>query len=258
MHHEKKEPIFQFDFKLITDFFTALDRQGPGDDRETLRALEFLPRKEPGLRIADIGCGTGRQTEVLARHLDGTITAVDLLPPMIDGLNARIERAGLKDKVTGVVASMEALPFADEAFDLIWAEGSIYNIGFERGLTAWRRMLKPGGMIAVTECSWVKPGPLPETDFIRENFPDIDSVGAKVRILERAGYEPLAHFVLPRHCWTENYYTPAAARCAPFLEEQGHTPAAERFVDLQHQEIEHYRTYGSYYGYVFYIGRKPE
>ena len=43
MNKENKEPIFEFDFNLIADFFRALDRQGPGGDEQTLRALEFLP-----------------------------------------------------------------------------------------------------------------------------------------------------------------------------------------------------------------------
>lgn len=134
---------------------------------------------------------------MLARHLDGTITAVDLLPAMIEGLRARMKRMGLGDRVTALVGSMDELAFGDEELDLIWAEGSIYNIGFERGLTEWRRFLKPGGVIAVTECSWLAPSRLPETAYIRENFPDIDTPAAKVRILEKAGYVPLAHFVLP-------------------------------------------------------------
>ena len=153
MNKENKEPIFEFDFSFIASFFRALERQGPGGDEQTLRALEFLPETRSGLRIADIGCGTGHQTEVLARHLDGTITAVDLLPEMIEELEARMRRAGLDDRVTALVGSMDDLPFRDGEFDIIWAEGSIYNIGFERGLAEWRRFLKPGGVIAVTECS---------------------------------------------------------------------------------------------------------
>ena len=113
-------------------------------------------------------------------------------------------------------------------------------------------------MIAVTECSWLAPSRLPETAYIRENFPDIGTPAAKVRILEKAGYVPLAHFVLPQHCWTQNYYAAVAARIPDFLEEQGHSPAAVRMAALMREEIEHYRAHGTDYGYVFYIGQKPE
>ena len=42
---------------------------------------------------------------------------------------------------------MEHLPFGKEEFDLIWSEGAIYNIGFQRGLKEWREYIKPGGYI---------------------------------------------------------------------------------------------------------------
>lgn len=190
MNKEKTEPIFEFDLKLIASFFRGLDQQGPGSDEQTLRALEFIDTTRTGLRIADIGCGTGRQTEVLARHLDGQITAIDLLPELIEGLEERIRRARYVDKVTPVVGSMDDLPFEDGSLDIIWAEGSIYNIGFEQGLTAWRQYLRPGGVIAVTECSWLTTARRP-TPYMLENFPDIDTPSAKVRILENAGYLPL-------------------------------------------------------------------
>lgn len=79
MNNENKEPIFEFDLTLIADFFRALDRQGPGGDEQTIRALGFLPATVPD-SASPTSLRHGRQTEVLARHLDGTITAVDLLP----------------------------------------------------------------------------------------------------------------------------------------------------------------------------------
>lgn len=258
MNKEHTEPIYEFDLSLIANFFSRLDRQGPGSDEQTLKALNFFDTSRSDLRIADLGCGTGRQTEVLARHLGGTITAVDLLPEMIEGLQARLKRTDLADKVIPLVGSMDALPFEEESLDLIWAEGSIYNIGFEKGLTTWRRLLKPGGVVAVTECSWLVASRLPSTDYIRENFPDIGTPAAKVRILENAGYIPLAHFILPQSCWTEHYFAAVATRIPGFLEEQKHSPAAVRMTKLMREEIEHYRLHGTDYGYVFYIGQKPE
>jgi len=52
---------------------------------------------------------------------------------------------------------MDSLAFGDEELDLLWSEGAIYNIGFERGVSEWRRFLKPGGTIAVSEASWFTP-----------------------------------------------------------------------------------------------------
>lgn len=143
---------------------------------------------------------------MLASALDGPVTAVDLLPEMIEGLHRRMETEGRTEQVTGIVASMLSLPFAEASFDLLWAEGSIYNIGFEKGLTQWRRFLKPDGFIAITECSWLSSARPDEMVFFRDNFPEIDDISGKIRCMERAGYRPVAHFILPDSCWTENYY----------------------------------------------------
>lgn len=94
MEQENKQ-IFDFDLKMIADFFRELDRQGPGGVEQTLRALEFVPDR-PGMRIADIGCGTGGQTVTIARNRDCTITAVDLLPELLEEFRARIKKAGLE------------------------------------------------------------------------------------------------------------------------------------------------------------------
>lgn len=149
---------------------------------------------------------------------------------------------------------MDALPFSPGEFDVIWAEGSIYNIGFERGLREWRQYLKPGGIIAVTECSWLSGARL-ASKFISDYFPDIDSPSGKVRILEEAGYAPLAHFALPEHCWTENYFAHASARIPGFLEQYGYSEKALLLAEMQKNEIAHYEKYKAYYGYVFYIGQ---
>jgi len=79
-----------------------------------------------------------------------------------------------------------------------------------------------------------------------------------VRILEEAGYAPLAHFALPEHCWTENYFAHASARIPGFLKQYGHSEKALLLAEMQKNEIAHYEKYKAYYGYVFYIGQKPE
>ncbi len=50
---------------------------------------------------------------------------------------------------------MDNLPFGDEEYDVIWSEGAIYNIGFERGVIDWNRYLKVGGLLVVSEITWI-------------------------------------------------------------------------------------------------------
>ena len=153
MSNENKT-IQDFELKLICDFFSNMERQGPGSPDVTLKALSFIDNLTEKSLIADIGCGTGGQTMVLAGHIPGQITGLDLFPGFIDIFNHNAKQAGLQDRVKGIVGSMDNLPFQNEELDLIWSEGAIYNIGFERGLNEWRRYLKPGRYIAVSESSW--------------------------------------------------------------------------------------------------------
>ena len=48
------------------------------------------------------------------------------------------------------------LKFEDGSFDIIWSEGAIFVIGFEKGLREWRRLLTPDGYVAVSELSWLQ------------------------------------------------------------------------------------------------------
>ena len=250
--------IHGFDVNLICDFFLNTERQGPGSPEATLKALSFIDNLTDESLIVDLGCGTGGQTMTLARHAPGRITGLDFFPGFIDRFNADARRLHLADRVKGVVGSMDALPFRAGELDLIWSEGAIYNIGFEKGLTQWRRFLKPDGFIAVTECSWLSSARPDEMGFFRDNFPEIDDISGKIRCMERAGYRPVAHFILPDSCWTKNYYEPAAARAREFLATYDDAPLARHFVERLEEEIEQYRRYGRRYGYVFYIGQRTE
>ncbi|MEA4872295.1 MAG: class I SAM-dependent methyltransferase, partial [Synergistaceae bacterium] len=80
--------IHEIDFALINEFFMELERQGPGSPEETIRALSFIRNLSDKTKIADLGCGTGFQTIVLAQNTEASITALDLFAVSIDKLNA--------------------------------------------------------------------------------------------------------------------------------------------------------------------------
>jgi ubiquinone/menaquinone biosynthesis C-methylase UbiE len=257
MSKEENITIHEFDFDLICEYFSSLQRQGPGSQEITLKALSFIDHLSSGSRIIDIGCGTGGQTMVLAQHVPGKITGIDLFPAFIDLFNAHAGRLNLQERVEGIVGSMENLPFQEEEFDLIWSEGAIYNIGFERGLNEWRKFLKPGGYIAVSEASWfTDERPEEINTFWQEAYPEIDTIPRKVAQMQQSGYIPVANFILPENCWTDNFYTPQVETQEAFLQKYEGNHAAEEFVEYQRYEARMYSIYKKYYGYVFYIGKK--
>ena len=64
MSNENKT-IHEFDFNLICEYFSNVERQGPGSPEATLKALSFIDNLADNSRIADLGCGTGGQTMIL-------------------------------------------------------------------------------------------------------------------------------------------------------------------------------------------------
>ena len=202
------------ELNLIVDFHLNAARQGPGSAKETLRALDFIELKNnEHLKIADIGCGTGAQTITLAQYLNGNIIAVDLVDKFLEKLKKNATELGLSDKISTLNLPMDNLPFAEEEFDIIWSEGAIYNMGFDEGICQWNKYLKKGGYLAVSELSWItneRPKELEE--YWTQAYPQIDLISNKIKSLERSGYIPVAHFVLPQYCWLENYYAPMKNR----------------------------------------------
>lgn len=250
--------IHEFDFNLICEYFSNVERQGPGSPEITIKALSFIDNLTPQSRIADLGCGTGGQTMTLAQNAPGEVTGLDLFPNFIEIFNRNACTLGLSGRVKGVVGSMtEALPFEKESLDLIWSEGAIYNIGFERGLNQWKQYLKKGGYIAVSEATWfTAERPAEIEDFWMAHYPGIDTIPNKVAQMQNAGYVPVATFVLPVNCWTEHFFAPCCKIQKAFLEKHAGSQTVEELIAGQRHEMELYYKYKEFYGYVFYIGKK--
>ena len=147
---------------LFFEMFSGLPRQGPGDAASTLRALALVPGVGPESRVLDLGCGTGLQTRVLAQSSPARFIAVDNHAPFVDVLNHEARHLGIADRLEARVGDMRRLDVAPGSFDLVWCEGAIAIMGVEAGLRDWRRLLAPGGHMAMTEVCWMKPDPPPE------------------------------------------------------------------------------------------------
>jgi len=256
MSNENKS-IHEFDVNLICEYYATVERQGPGSPEITTKALSFVDNLTDESRITDLGCGTGGQTMVLAQYAPGQITGIDLFPGFVDLFNANARKLNLQNRVKGIVGSMDDLPYQEEELDLIWSEGAIYNIGFERGLNEWRQFLKKGGYLAVSEASWFTDERPTEIDeFWKDAYPEIDTIPRKVTQMQQAGYIPVATFILPESCWTEEFYSPQETAHEAFLKKNAGNKAAEEFIANQRHEVQLYYKYKDYYGYVFYIGKK--
>ncbi len=240
------------------DLFHTLPQQGPGDTRSTHMAWSMLRDLPPQPRILDIGCGSGRQTLDLAAITGGPITAVDIHRPFLDELRQRAIEQGCIDRITIHEASMDNLPFEDASFDIVWSEGAVFIMGFNEGIRAWTRLLRPGGWMAVTDVAWLRPDPPEEiAAYWNTCYPAIQSIEGNIRDIGRAGLEFHGCFTLPSSSWSDTYFAPLERRVE--LLRPSHAGDASILAQLDEvvEEIRIFREFHPWYSYLFSIMRRP-
>lgn len=233
----------------------GLPRQGPGSDACTREALRRLPPLPPQPGVADLGCGSGRPTLVLAQALRTRVVAVDVHGPYLEQLAKAAARRGLSDLIEIRQADMASPGLPPGALDLLWSEGAIFILGVAEGLALWRPLLASRGLAAVTECSWLT-GDRPDeaVQFWQAAYPAMGSIADNVARAEAAGFEALDLLTLPPAAWWDEYYTPLEQRCAALRSTPD--PDLRAVIEETGREIELYRRHGHAYGYVFYLLRK--
>jgi len=156
-------------------------------NKYTRKAFKVLPKcKNP--HILDIGCGSGVPTIELATISDGHVIGIDIDVTSLNLLQRKIKKTGLNNRVSVIKGSILTMDFPEESFDIIWAEGSIFVIGFENGIKKWRRFLKPNGFLVIHD----------------EN----KDKNKKLGLIEKHGYTPITQFELTDNLWWLEYYTP--------------------------------------------------
>jgi len=118
----------------------------------------------PGMRVLDLGCGSGASSVFLCREFGVQVWATDLWFGVAERLQ-RVRDAGVADGVFPIHADARALPFAAEYFDAIVSIDSYPYYGtddFYLGYLA--RLVKPGGQIGVAGAGMMREieGPVPE------------------------------------------------------------------------------------------------
>jgi SAM-dependent methyltransferase len=241
---------------IFWEIHSDLPREGPGDDESTRKAFRMAGNLPKRPRILDVGAGPGMQTIALARISDGTVVAVDTHQPFLHELRRRAARAGVADRVTAVNASMAALPFRNESFDVVWSEGAIYIMGFREGLTAWKRLLAPGGYLVVTEPGWVTNDIPGEVRRYWAEYPGMTAVENIAKAIAESGYREIGHFVLPDASWWNDYYGPLQQKLEGLRVKYPADADALRQVDDAQREIDMHRKHSSLYGYFFFVMQK--
>jgi len=117
-----------------------------------------LAQIQPGQRVLDAACGTGRATAGLAQAVgpSGQVDALDLTDAMLARAQARIEGLALGSRVQFKQGSARQLPYPDATFDLVY-NGYMFDLipleGFLPILQEFNRVLKPGGKLVLVNMS---------------------------------------------------------------------------------------------------------
>src|SRR5215210_6977319 len=131
--------------------------QGPGDDYD-----RFIGRYGPalgdamldyagvrsGMRVLDVGCGTGALAARAAAAVGGeNVAAADPSEPFVETCRRRVPEADVR------IAPAESLPFADDGFDAVLAQLVLpFLTDAPQGAAEMRRVAKPGGVVVA--CVW--------------------------------------------------------------------------------------------------------
>ncbi len=238
--------------------FCALPRQGPGYPEATRKAWSLIPSVPPHPKILDIGCGTGTQTRDLASLTDGTITAVDIYEPFLEKVAELAQREGLSNRIRTVRASMDDLPFDRNEFDIIWSEGAIDIMGFGKGVSHWKQFCKKGGYIVVSDLTlFESPAPEELIEFWKPYGVTAYTEEEKTTQISDAGLQLLHMFRLEEKGWKKHFYEPMLKVIEKMRKEKGDIRECADILDALEQEAVMYRKYGKFYGYTFFVMRKP-
>ncbi|MBN1861481.1 MAG: class I SAM-dependent methyltransferase [Candidatus Thermoplasmatota archaeon] len=156
-------------------------------NKYTKKAFLLLPKYQ-NPSILDIGCGTGVATVELAKLSKGHVTAIDIDETSLNLLQRKIKENRLDDRIRVLKDSILTMDFPEESFDIIWAEGSLFVLGYEMSLKKWHRFLKPHGFLVTHD----------------EN----KDITKKLEAIPKYGYRKIGHFEISDRLWWTEYYIP--------------------------------------------------
>lgn len=201
----------------------------------TRQAFSKLP-KMSSPHILDIGCGSGVPAIELAGLSGGRVTAVDIDQYQLDRLLYKIQVLNLSGSVEVVNRSLFDLGKGGETYDIVWAEGSIDVIGFDKGLCEWRNLLKLPGYLAVHDVA----------GYIEE----------KLRQIRNNSYRLIDYFILEPDVWWDKYYVGLEKKLGDIRQLHGDNAAIFALLEKEQAEIDDFRLHPELNRSVFFIMQK--
>lgn len=110
-----------------------------------------LPRNKHRLSVADIGCGTGRYSKVIANRPDANLRlfCCDYSLAMLQQCRKRMSPASPSEHTHFCLVSANDLPFAHGCFDAITTFNAVHHFDLNLFIAATARVLRPGGLLCI-------------------------------------------------------------------------------------------------------------
>jgi DNA-binding transcriptional MerR regulator/protein-L-isoaspartate O-methyltransferase len=236
--------------QYIADFeaiFQGLDRLGPGDEGDSLKALRSLPIKSG--EVLEIGCGRGITSIFLARNSAFNLTALDNDEYSLNSLKEKTKENFQEHRITSICASMTAMPFERGQFDVLWSEGSAYIMGVKQALKSWKPFLKSNGYLVISDLVWLTNNPDAEAiEFWHQNYPDMATREQRIKEMMKAGYEVIENFTQSEQSW-RNYLDPLKQKITQVEDE---SLTSNLLKDLR-RELQIHDQYLGQYGYQVFV-----
>jgi ubiquinone/menaquinone biosynthesis C-methylase UbiE len=120
--------------------------------RRAWRAVLARVAGEPPRQVLDVGCGTGSLAILLA-ELGHTVTGIDMAAQMLEQARQKVEAAGVSVRL--LLGNVSELSDADGTYDMVVARHVVWTLPDPaRTLREWRRVVRPGGCLAIFEARW--------------------------------------------------------------------------------------------------------
>jgi ubiquinone/menaquinone biosynthesis C-methylase UbiE len=182
----------------------------------TRKTYGLIPKiKNP--QILDVGCGTGVPTIEIAKISNGHVTGIDIDERLLNILRRKIKEIGLNDKICVLNKSIKMMDFQKESFDIIWSEGAVFVIGFEKSIKDWRELLRPNGYMVLHD--------------------DIKNKSKKLGLIGKNGYQLIAEYDLTFEIWWKEYYSKLEKLVESYEDKKPLDPKLRKEIDSDQNQV---------------------
>ncbi len=136
--------------RLTLDDIAGIDQLHLGGRRAS-RALARLGEFSPGVRVLDVGCGTGGASRLLAAEHGVEVVGIDITAPFVEVARWLSRPRGWR-RTHVLLCRCRLVPLPDACVDVVWCQHALMNMpDTEAVLKEWRRLLVPGGRVLLHE-----------------------------------------------------------------------------------------------------------